>query len=40
MILTLEQIIALLEKTDAAAAKALRDFVAAKEGEITKAKAM
>lgn len=36
--MTLEQIIALLEKTDAAAAKALRDFVAAKEGEITKAK--
>lgn len=38
MILTLEQIIALLEKTDPAAAKALQDFVAAKDGEITKVK--
>jgi hypothetical protein len=38
MNLTLEQIIALLETTDAAAAKALRDFVTAKDGEISKAK--
>jgi len=38
MNLTFEQIVALLEKTDAAAAKALRDFVAAKDGEISKVK--